>query len=297
MSRKYFGKPAVFILLALLVFLCVIPAVSHAATNPGPMPEPTDSYETESGTTAERLCVLFRQDPSWTVVVRKADGSVRSSGFAETGDRVIITDSGGHLLDCIAVTVKGQPAPSSSQAASSAPVSSSNPAPVSSGTSSLQPEPSSVPMSSAVSSQQPAPSSSSVPSADPVFSESVPVETLAAVFGEKANCISVFMPGGAKRESGLVCTGDIIVLQDEHGNTIRTLTATVLGDLTRCGTVTETGRTLLYGYLTGQDSLSGDLLAAADMNRDGRVDTSDLLSMKIKLRGAALSDAASSGVK
>lgn len=278
-------------LLALLVFLCVVPAVSHAASDPGPMPEPSDNYEVAPGTTVERVSVTFQQDSSWKVVIRKADGSVRSDGIVETGDRVIITDSGGGLLGCVAITVKGQPAPSSEAASSSLPVSSA-PAPTSSSASSAQPEP-----SSAASSQPPTPSSSPVPHADPVFSESVSVGALAAVFGEKADRVSVFMPGGAKRENGLVCTGDTIVLQDEHGNTVRALTATVLGDLTRCGAVTETGRALLYGYLTGQNSLSGDLLAAADMNRDGRVDTADLLSMKIKLRGAASSGAVSSEVK
>jgi hypothetical protein len=53
--------------------------------------------------------------------------------------------------------------------------------------------------------------------------------------------------------------------------------------------VTENGCSLLYGYLTGFNSLPDDLLAAADVNRDGRVDTTDLLKMKIKLRGTTSS--------
>lgn len=277
MSRKHFGKPTVFILLTLLVFLCVVPAVSHAASDSDPLPKPAESYEVTAGTTVEQMLVLFQRNPGWTAVIRETDGSIRNSGLVETGDRLIVTDSNGKLCDCVAITVKDQLAASSETVSSS-------------------PSASSALISSAVS-QQPSPSSSPVLPADPVFSESISVGALAAVFGEKADRVLVYMPGGVKRDSGLVCTGDRIVLQDESGNTVRALTVTVLGDLTRCGRITETGSTLLYGYLTGQNSLSSDLLSAADINRDGRVDTSDLLSMKIKLRETASSGAAFSGVK
>ena len=279
-------------LISLLVFLCVIPAVSHAAQSSGTLPDPTCSYEVAPGTVVSDLRNIFELSSDMKLLVRKADGSIRASGPVETGDRAVVTDSSGELFDCIAITVKGRPAPSSAASSrdspgSSAPGSSNVPVPVSSGNSSQS--------SPEASSAQPVSSSSTASEIDPVFSDSVPVASLAAVFGDEAGRVSVFTPDGAKRESGLVCTGDVIVLQDGSGNTLRTVTATVLGDLTRCGTVTENGCSLLYGYLTGRDSLSADLLSAADMNRDGKVDTADLLKMKIKLRDTVPSRASSVG--
>lgn len=285
MPQKHGKQPAVLALILLLVFLCVIPAVSHAVQPSGTLPEPTCSYEVSPGTAVAKLRTIFDLTSDMKITVRKTDGGVRTDGSVETGDRAVITDSRGNMVDCIAIIVKGQPAPSSEVSSgpgeSSSPVSSEAPTPVSSGNPSQN-----LPETSSASSE---PTSSPSSGTDPVFADSVRVESLPALFGSEAACVSVFTPSGAKRESGFVCTGDIVVLGDKNGNAIRTVKVTVLGDLTRCGAVTENGCSLLYGYLTGLDSLPGDLLAAADMNRDGRVDTADLLKMKMKLRGAASS--------
>ncbi len=289
MTRKRrLGKPAFFALLCVFVFLCVIPAVSHAAPASA-LPEPTGSYEALPGTTAAVLCSFLRQSSGLMVTVLKEDGSARAAGEAvETGDRAVITDSSGAVIDCLAVSVRGSSAPSSG---SSVPAPSRNSEPVLSEPASSEPvssEPaSSKPASSEPASSLPTPSSSPASAVGPVFSDSIPVESLAAVFGDEASCISVFSPDGTKRESGFVCTGDVIVLQDGNGKILRTVNVTVLGDLTRCGFATESGCSLLYGYLTGHDALPGDLLTAADMNRDGRVNTADLLQMKRKLVAAA----------
>ena len=270
MRQKHSGKPAVFVLLFLLVFLCVIPVVSHAAQSSGTLPEPTGSDEVEPGTIVSELRSIFALSSDYGLTVLKADGSVRAGGPVETGDRAVITNPSGEMLDCVALTVRGEPAPSSGSASSSGPS-----------------EASSVP---------PGPSSSSVPAnGQTFFSDSTRVESLAAVFSGQASRVSVFKPDGAKRGSGLVCTGDVVVLQDQSGNAFRTVSVTVLGDLTRCGTVTPDGCSLLYRYLTDRDSFPADLLLAADMNRDGRVDTADLLKMKWKLRSEAAESAASPG--
>ena len=260
MPKKHGKQPAVFVLIFLLIFLCVIPAVSHAAQSPHTLPNPTYSYEVPPGTNMAKLRDIFGLTSDLKMIVWKADGSVRTGGFVETGDRAVITDSRGEMLGCVAIVVKGQPAPSSG--VSSGPGESSAPS---------------------------GPSSSPSLATDPVFVDSVRVESISALLGNEAAHVSVFQPSGAKRESGFVCTGDIVVLGDKNGNAFRTVKVTVLGDLTRCGAVTENGCSLLYGYLTGLNPLPGDLLTAADMNRDGRVDTTDLLKMKMKLRGTASS--------
>lgn len=274
MSKKHGKQSAIFALILLLAFLCVMPAVSHAAQSSGTLPDPTCSYEVSPGTTVAKLRNIFGLPSDMKIIVRKTDGSVRAGEPVETGDRAIIMDSHGKMLDCIAIVVKGQPAPSSE-------ASSEVPAPVSSANSSQSP-----PETSSAPSEPSSPPSFGT---DRVFADSVRVESLPALFSSEAACVSVFAPSGAKRESGFVCTGDIVVLGDKNGNALRTVKVTVLGDLTRCGAVTENGCSLLYGCLTGLNSLPDDLLAAADMNRDGRVDTTDLLKMKMKLRGAASS--------
>jgi hypothetical protein len=291
MPQKHNTKLTIYLLLPLLLFLCTMPAVSRAVQSSGAVPDPTDSYEAEPGTTVARLRSIFRSSPDLKVIILKQDGSVRADGIAETGDRVVITDSSGYTVGCIAITVKGE---------SSGETPPSSPSSVTSAASSETSSEASRPDSSEPSSIQPVSSSSSGGETKPVFSDSIPVGSLPAAFGVDAAHIFAFLPDGTRRESGLVCTGDMLVLLDGKGNVSRTMTVTVLGDLTRCGTVTESGRSLLYGYLTNQTSLPDDLLAAADMNRDGKVDTVDLLKMKLKLRdmtaqSAAKNETSSSG--
>ena len=263
-------KTILLFLLPLFVFLCCLPASTRAAQPSAALPEPTDSCEVAPGTAENALRAELGLTPDFSLAVFTADGNRRTSGALETGDRAVIRDSSGAIVGCILITVQGRPSPSSavspgSSSGASVPDSSSKvPEPVSSETS--------VP-----------PSSSPKAAENPVFAESVDAADVPRLFASEAANAAVFSPDGLKRESGPVCTGDRIILQDENGTVLRTLNVTVLGDLMRCGKPTESGCTLLYEYLTGHSSLPADVSAAADMNRDGRVDTSDLLKMKVLL--------------
>lgn len=231
-----------------------------------------------------------------TCTVRKTDGSTRDSGFVETGDLAVIKDAWGNIMDCIKLLVgdsDSQSEPPSSN--SSHPESSSAPAPES--------EVSSNPVEPGHSSEPPVSSSSSNPSGSEVsspssgieknnpyiFKQSVKISSLQSIPDlQMEGCtILVTSASGIKKESGYLCTGDTISVLNLNGTVIRTKTATVLGDLTRCGKVTESGCSLLYNCLTNQSSLKSDQLSAADMNQDGKVDTADLLAMKKALADAA----------
>ena len=219
---------------------------------------------------------------------------MRETDAVHTGDLAVIRSFSGKLLDCLAVVVDGEPAPPSS-----APVFKSSSPPETS----VSEECAASPEASAPgeSSAPPAPSygAASSPyaavSGGAVFQDSVPVASLAGIFGGEAASAAVFAPDGTERAVGIVCTGDAIVLRDGSGNALRTVSVTVLGDLTRCGGVTQGGCGLLCGYLAGRSTLPPDLLTAADMTRDGTVDTADLLEMKLRLRQGASSGAVSPG--
>lgn len=296
-------KPAVFVLLLILLgFLCALPAVSHAAQSSGSLPEPDGSYTLPSGTLVSDLPVIFGLRSNRKLTVFDAGGTARENGTVHTGDLVVIRDSSGRLLDCIAIVVQGEAsAPSSGSGQASEPppslssgggsaVSSEAPSSGTSCSSAVSSEAgeSSAPDSPA-SSSAPASSAAPVVRGGAVFESSVPVTSLAGIFGGEAAGVTVFAPDGTERTNGMVCTGDAVVLQGETGNTLRTVTVTVLGDLTRCGVVTQSGCRLLHSYLSGRSALPPDLLMAADMNRDGLVDTADLLEMKLRLRQSASS--------
>lgn len=277
-------KTILLFLLPLFVFLCCLPASTRAAQPSAALPEPTDSCEVAPGTAEDALRAELGLTPDFSLAVFKADGNRRTSGALETGDRAVIRDSSGTIVGCILITVQGKPTPSSavspgSSSGASVPDSSSE-----------VPEPASSETSRSDSSEVPGPNSSDTsassspkPAENPVFAESRDAADIPRLFASEAANAAVFSPDGLRKESGPVCTGDRIILQDENGTVLRTLNVTVLGDLTHCGKPTESGCTLLYEYLTGHSSLPADVSAAADMNRDGRVDTSDLLKMKVLL--------------
>lgn len=263
MKANLSRKTVLLFVIPLLLSLAFLPAVCRAAPPAEALPEPTDFLTVRPDTLTTSLRTIFQLNSSFSITVYKADGSVRSSGLLETGDRAVIRGADG-MTSCVLITV-GQPSPSSG---------------VSSGSSA--PPASSSPPSSASSS----PASGTSPSADSkeaVFDKPVDAASAAGLFADCAARATVFAPDGSERKSGPVCTDDRIVLQDKSGAVLRMLPVTVLGDLTRCGKPTEDGCSLLYEYLTGNASLPDDLSAAADINRDGRIDTADLLKMKLTL--------------
>lgn len=295
-ARKLFFSVFFF----LLIFLCCLPAVSRAAQS-GTLPEPTDTCVVSPDTTVAKLGEMLSISKPLKLTVYKADGSIRSSGRLATGDLAVIRDSSGKVLNCFLITVEGQSSPSSADSSAvSSNVSSevsSTPADESSEpeVSSSQPESSEETSSAGESSEPEAPSSQPESSGTPpsapepeiqqefVLEESIPVSSAVQLLSGKASRVTVIASDGSARKDGLICTGDQLVLQDENGNVFRTITVTVLGDLTRCGRPTERACSILYDYLTENTSLPADLLAAADVNRDRRIDTADLLRLKQKI--------------
>lgn len=295
--QKNHRKRIIILLFFILLFLCAVPAVSYAAQQQNALPAPSTTVTVPAGTTVASLGkILYIQSTGQTLTVFKADGTTRSSGPVGTGDLAVLTDAHGKITGCVKILVTGSESSGASQqpsqqpssnGCSSSPQSSSLPdSGISSGepgSGSSQQQISSVPSSS---------SSSGIPqSGEYVFTKPVTVESLQKTLDAQndiyAARVIVTSVSGIRRESGYVCTGDSITVLDQNGQITSTVTADVLGDLTRCGMPTETGCSLLYSYLTNQSGLKSDLLSAADMNQDGRVDTADLLAMKKALNGGS----------
>lgn len=266
MSETVKQYAAVFLLLFL--FLLVMPAVSHGAesktaagagtvedsggVSPGQVPP---SYSFPAGTTVEALTQqLAPQGPDEVLRVLKPDGSIRASGLIETGDTVEVLDGSGRVLSCVIAQVEAGSGSSSSQSSGSS-----------------QQDPSSVSLG------QPEGNGYTV------FSPGTTVEALQDELdaGGAQGCrLKVKSHAGRIRGSGNICTGDALSVLGEDGNVIFTTKAVVPGDLTRCGVPTDEACDLLYSHLIRRSELTGDLLDAADMNRDGAVDPSDLLLLK-----------------
>ncbi len=239
----------------LFLFLLVVPAVCHGAgdgsSGDGAAKDSDagSSYLFPAGTTVESLQEeLAPQGPDRILRVLKPDGSIRESGPIETGDRVEVLDETGQMLSCVTARVEESSRPSSG-AASSPPVSLGQPE--DNGTSVFSPG---------------------------TTVESLQEELAACGFGDCT--LKVKSHAGRIRGSGNICTGDALSVLDAGGHVLFGTKAVVPGDLTRCGLPTAEACDLLYDHLILRKALTGDLLDAADLNRDGSVDTSDLLQLK-----------------
>ena len=143
----------------------------------------------------------------------------------------------------------------------------------------------SLPSSQPPSSRPDAPSSvsSSAPESAPVYCFSRPV-TVAGLQEQldaegRGASVRVTAADGSAITAGNVGTGAVVEVF-LNGRVDSRVTAVVTGDLTGAGTVTQQDSLLLYEYCIGQQNLSGLFLEAADIDRDGRVDTSDMLKIK-----------------
>lgn len=171
--------------------------------------------------------------------------------------------------------------PDSSESPSSNPAQESS-APSSTGVSEVpssnSPSDSSQAASSAVSSaSQPA-----APDAEPyLFSGPITVESLQQQLdadGRGAR-VRVTSANGSPVTSGSVGTGFMIEVL-LNGQTESCITAVVPGDLTGAGSVTEQDKRILYEHVTNQKGLDGLYFQAADLNKNGKVDTGDMLRIK-----------------
>lgn len=114
-----------------------------------------------------------------------------------------------------------------------------------------------------------------------VFEEAVTIEALRNLLDceEEDAAIRVTAPDGTVLKSGNVGTGFTIEIL-RNGQVESRITAVIPGDLTGSGKITEQDSVLLYEHITNQRQLTGLFLQAADMNGDGKIDTSDMLRIK-----------------
>ena len=306
--ERFERKSQVFLFLIVLIFLV---AVSTAVSNVRARADSPsdDSFRFLQGTTVESLQTeLSRRQSDWSLTVFCSDGTQRESGTIQDGDFMEIVDGDGNLLKLVTAVISssaddltdlfGPVAEPPSQPSSQAPPTSSQPSssdsemPSSSQPSesdpSSDPTSSSAPVSSGPASSSGSPHSApSQSSGDYIYSEPVTVESLKAQIADKTEsegCVlDVTEPDGQKRMAGFLCTGDMVRVVMPDGTAQSSVRAIVLGDLTRSGSPTVQSGALLYAYLTGQKELDGDLLEAADLDRSGQVDTSDLLLLKKRI--------------
>ena len=97
----------------------------------------------------------------------------------------------------------------------------------------------------------------------------------------------VYSSSGERRLEGSVCTGDTVMTVYPDASVQSCVTAVIPGDLTGCGAPTQEACELAYASLLEDASLSENQLAAGDLNRNGMIDTADLLALKKAVAGNA----------
>lgn len=265
-------------ILLILLFLAVIPSAAiHAQqTANQDVSSGCEEHWFGDGATVESVKEeMLDFDPGVSVAVTDKDGNLRATGPLADGDIVKIYDHVGNLYQSF-VNVRPE---------SSAEPSSDSSAGNSSGEEENEP----------ASSRSSPESSSSSP--DPVlsgdggyyeFSGPVTVSDLEDQLSEQGvagSRLTVQNSTGSSRQSGAVCTGDILTVENPDGTLQNRVTAIIPGDLTRCGSPNDAACRALYNYLTGSGTLRSDLRRAADLNGDGGITTSDLLELKKMVSG------------
>lgn len=84
--------------------------------------------------------------------------------------------------------------------------------------------------------------------------------------------------GEIKSTGNVGTSGKLLLINGVETKNVYTLI--VYGDLTGEGNINSRDKTLLYNYLLGKAELKGAYLIAADINRDGVIDTKDLLFLE-----------------
>lgn len=276
--EKIVKKNGFLSILLILFFLAVIPSAAiHAqqTANQNVSSEDAEHWFGD-GATVESVRKKFQNfDPGTTVTVTDKDGNLKISGLLAEGDIVEIFDREGNLYQSF-INVR--------------PDSSTEPSSAKSSGSSSEGEKSEPPKSAAE-------SASSSPEEKPVlpgdggyyeFSGPVTVAELEDQLleqGVAGSRLTVRTSAGSVRQSGAVCTGDVLTVENPDGTFQNRVTAVIPGDLTRCGSPNEAACRALYDYLTDSGTLKADLRRAADLNGDGEITTSDLLELKKMVSG------------
>ena len=98
------------------------------------------------------------------------------------------------------------------------------------------------------------------------------------------DALSVVSSKGAAKPEGVVSTGDFVRTTSD-GNSYFDLPAVVYGDTDGNGSIDEHDLDALRQHLLNADLLAGVYLTAADLNRDGIVDSLDVLQLMKYLHG------------
>ena len=272
MQDLHLKKYMPLIILAAVFLACIPFSIYGAAYQSGQAQSPawyasgeTADYTFAKGTTVSMLQKELDAQPSGlTVAVFTADGSEKAEGELEDGDIVQTLDEDENILSTVTAVIK-QEEESSSSAGDDSP---------SSGKSG-QDEPSSS-----------AGEDTGLPEDGTyyILNAGTCVDDISENIYEKSGRgdfeIKIKARGGRWKQSGLLCTGDTLEIISGDGENVCEADIVVLGDLTGCGDITAKSCDLMYSYLSFDKDLTGCSLAAADMDRDGEVDTSDLLLMK-----------------
>ncbi|WP_326975091.1 dockerin type I domain-containing protein [Caproicibacter sp. BJN0012] len=285
--KKTIEKKGFLSILVILLFLAVIPSAAIHAQQTANQNVPsgyTEHWFGDGATVESVREEMLAFDPGVSVTVTDKDGNPRTSGPLDDGDIVRIYDHAGNLYQSFVNVNPESPAgPSSEESAGSS-------SEVSAGNSSEEER-------SEPESSQGLPESSASSTAETVlpgnggyyeFSGPVTVSDLEDQLSEQGvagSRLTVQSSAGSARQSGAVCTGDVLTVENPDGTLQNRVTAIIPGDLTRCGSPNGAACRALYSYLTGSGTLKSDLRRAADLNGDGGITTSDLLELKKMVSG------------
>ncbi len=110
-------------------------------------------------------------------------------------------------------------------------------------------------------------------------------EQLLAGLQSEGGVLSVVSANGAAKTEGAVSTGDFVRTTSDDGNLYFDHPAVVYGDTDGNGNIDEHDLDALRQHLLYTDLLAGVYLTAADISRDGTVDSTDVLQLMKYLNG------------
>ena len=112
----------------------------------------------------------------------------------------------------------------------------------------------------------------------------LPDELLAGLSSE-GGALSIVSSIGAAKSEGVVSTGDFVRTAYGNGNSYFDIPVVLYGDTDGNGNIDEHDMDALRQHLMNTDMLTGVYLTAADLSRDGSVDSVDVLQLMKYLHG------------